>query len=322
MARYLLLLALLVPWLQGCATAKDPWANAKPEQKRVLASFPPLYSMAQAVAGEDAYVRSFLSAQGPHGFHDQPNDMLKLRGADLIIMNGLGLDDRFMDRLIIGSRNRSARVVKLGEELPKKDLQKAEEEPEHEEKGHAHHHHGEFDPHVWLGPPEAKIMVKKIAEQLVQLDPAHSAGYEKRAAEFSAELDKLEAEGKELLKGKKNRRILTMHESLGYFAKAFDLDIKGSLQIQPGNDPDAARLSKLAQLCKAEDVCVIAVEPQFPAKLAKTLQNHLGFAGHPIRLVEIDPLETAPLAADGNPERDHYLRTMRKNIESLARELP
>ncbi len=112
--RRLRILLLLVPLLHGCATASDPWKGAKPGQKRVIASFPPLYSMTQAIAGDDAYVLTLLSEVGPHDAKDSPTDMLKLRRADLVVINGLGLDDRLMDLLMKGAMNR-APVVKAGD---------------------------------------------------------------------------------------------------------------------------------------------------------------------------------------------------------------
>lgn len=318
MVRFFLVLMLFAPLSLGCSRAKDPWAEARPGQKRVLASFPPLFSMTAAVAGDDAYVLSLLSTQGPHDFHDSPSDMLKLYRADLIVMNGLGLDDSFMKRLINGVMNRKARVVEAGEAIPENDRRAGEK---HKHADGTEHDHGRYDPHVWLGPPEAKLMVQKIAGALAEIDPAHKAGYDQRAAAFVQELDKLHEDGNALLAGKKNRRIVTMHESLGYFARAFNLQVKGAIQVQPGDDPDAPGLAKLTEVCK--DVGCIAVEPQYDAKLARTLQKHLELAGYKVNLVDIDPLETAPLAAgSANPEPGYYLRKMRENIENLARALP
>src|SRR5438094_6184738 len=89
MFRAPLVLLLLVLALPGCSKARDPWAGARPGQKRVLASFPPLYCMAHAVAGEDAYVRCLLGERGPHDFVDSPEDMLTVNRADLMLSNGL-----------------------------------------------------------------------------------------------------------------------------------------------------------------------------------------------------------------------------------------
>ena len=312
----LLLLPCLLLLQPGCSKAKNPWAGAAPGQKRVLVSFAPLYSMTHAVADKHVYVLCLLSKDGPHNFQPPNEDMLKLHRADLILTNGMGLDDTFMDRLYKGA-NTSAKLVRLGDELPK-ELKNWTGPQKHGD----HYHDGDFDPHVWLGPPQAIDMTQQIAKHLGELDPQHKTEYAKNADDFVRQLEKLQADGQALLKGKKNCRILTMHESLGYFARAFGLEVEGSIQMQPGVDPDAARLAKLAKLCKEKDVGVIAVEPQFDRRQAKMLQDFLA-RELPIRLVEVDPLETAPLAKDSaNPDPDYYLHKMRENIETLAKALP
>lgn len=320
-----LVLALLVLALPGCTPAKDVWQDAKPGQKRILVSFAPLYCMTQAVAGDDAYVLCLLTTTGPHEYRDSPQDMLKVRKADLVVLNGLGLEP-FMERMVAGAGVPKERVVEVGELLPDAMLLHNAEEAEHKhEPGEHHHHHGAHDPHVWLGPPEAIVMVRKIADELSRIDPAHKAGYVKRAEAFAGEVEKLQAEGKELLKGKKNRRLLTEHESLGYFARAFGLEIVDSIKTQSGGGGDlsAKEMDQLSKLCQKKDVAIIAVEPQFDNKIASTLQRDLQRRGSQVQLVEVDPLETAPLAKDSaNPEPDFYLRKMRANLETLAKALP
>jgi zinc transport system substrate-binding protein len=317
----LLVLPLLALLFAGCSKAANPWQGARPGQKRVLVSFAPIYCMTHAVAGDDAYVLCLLTTQGPHGYTDTPADMLKLHRAELILTNGLGLEP-FMARLVHGAGNRSAKVVKLGDTLDEKLLLHPGEDDGHAHAGHKHAHSA-HDPHIWLGPPQARAMVEKIAEELAQLDPAHKAGYAKRAAAFVAELEQLQREGRALLQMKKNKRLLTMHESLAYFAQAFGLDIVGSVKTSTGDDPSANDLAKLAELCKAKDVSVIAIEPQYSAQLASTLQDYLRHGGHPVALVEVDPLETAPLAPGSvNPDPHFYLHKMRENIQALAKALP
>src|SRR5687768_6095655 len=99
--------------LVGCSEAPDPWKEAKAGQKRVVASFPPLYSLPPAGAGDAAYVPCLLTGPGPHAYKVSGSDPHKLRGADLCVINGLGLDDDFMKRLI-NAGNRSVPVLNVG----------------------------------------------------------------------------------------------------------------------------------------------------------------------------------------------------------------
>ncbi len=308
----------------GCSKPPDAWKAAREGQKHLLVTFPPLYCLAHAVAGDDAYALCFLSTTGPHEYQFNPIDAVKARGADLIISNGLGLDDTFIARL----NNKSAKVpvLEAGEAIPEDLLLPMDDhdEDDHgkEEKGH-HHHHGANDPHVWLGPPQAMAMADAIAKKLAEIDPPHAEGYAKRAAELKGRLRKLHEDGRERLAGKKNRKVLTMHESMSYFAKAFGLETVGSIQIRPGDDPDAARIGRLEKVCRDKGVAVVTYEPQYPRAQSELLQSQLRSRGLDVRLAEFDPLETAPLGPDGvNPAPGYYLDKMRANVDNLAKALP
>src|SRR5436190_14591951 len=97
-------------------------------------------------------------------------------------------------------------------------------------------------------------MTKIIAAELGKIDSANKKGYEARAEAFIKELKELEVYGKSAFQGKKHKNIVTMHESLGYFAQAFGLQIVGSIQARPGMDPNANNLAELKKLSKEKEV--------------------------------------------------------------------
>src|SRR5207253_725367 len=130
------------------------------------------------------------------------------------------------------------------------------------------------------------------------------------------------AYGRKELAGKKNRRLISTHESLGYFARAFQLQIVGAIQVRAGVEPDAAKLKTLADLARKDEVRVIAVEPQFAQARngANALVREMGALGKEARIIEIDPLETVPNPAE--LDAGTYVRKMKANIDNLAKALP
>ena len=323
---YLLLLpaftlSILIVAMHGCLSpAPDFWEEAKPGQKKVLVTFPPLYCITHAIAGDDAYVLCMLTAQGPHDYDAAPTDPLKAAGADLVISNGLGLDDSFVEKMLIATR-KDVKTLSIGRVL---------EETEHDlllkDKGHLAngqlHIHGTHDPHIWLGPRQAIAMTKIIADKLAEIDPAHKDAYASRADKFIAELIEIEKHGSAKFKDKKHKNIVTMHESFSYFARAFDLTVVSPIQAKPGADPDAASMARLVDLCVKKEVPVIAVEPQYSKAQAETLRNAVNQRKAGIAIIELDPLETAPRVSRYNPDPGYYLAKMRENIDTLARALP
>lgn len=347
MRRAHLLAAILVPLLSalaGCQKAPDFWAGARPGQKRILVTFPPLYSITTAVAGDKAYVLCLLTTTGPHDYDGAATDLLKINKADLLICNGLTLDDAFTANMLKNHRNKSLEVLNVGETIETKypsvlhqgghehhDDAKKDDKHDHKEDKHAHakaedhpgHQHGKHDPHLWLGPDQAGAMAKVIAGKLAEIDPGNKKVYDDRAKDFIDELEKIEAYGKAAFKDKKNKKIITMHEAFDYFADAFGIDIVATIQKRPGADPDAKWTANLIDLCKKHEVRVIAVEPQYSRNQATALQADLKQKGLDVRVITLDPLETAAAATGKvNPDAGYYLKGLKENIDTLAKALP
>lgn len=323
---YLLILLVLPFMIVGCQPAPNFWQDAKAGQKRILVTFPPLFSITHAVAGEDAYVLCLLTTQGPHGYDGAPTDLIKVNKADILIFNGLTLDNEFVNKMKAGRTNIALRILDVGQTLhaaqPRQILKS--DGRWHFMPDGTKHKHGDLDPHLWLGPPQAIEMTKIIADSLAEFDPAHAEAYKGRAAKFIDELKSLERDGKAALKDKANKKIITMHESFAYFAAAFDIKITASIQQQPGADSDAKSLAELIKHCKKPDgPRVIAVEPQYSKAQAELIVQELKEKGISVRIITLDPLETADIAAGQkfNPDPGHYLKTMRKNIDTLAEAL-
>ncbi len=301
----------------GCgAHGADPWPP-KPGLK-IMTTFAPLYCFTANVAGDDANVLCLLSASGPHDYTPVPRDAQKLVRADLLLCNGLDLDEKFAERLQKNSGNPKLKLLEVGEALGEKhkdQLIKMDLGP-----AHAGHGHGEYDPHVWLGIPEAILMVEEIRDALIAADDVHKVGYTKRAADYIARLQQLQTDGLAKLKDKKDRKLISFHESLAYFARTFDLKIVASIEAQAGVEPDARHMGKLVELCKDNHVRLIAVEPQYPQNTsADKLLQELKLKGvADAAFVVIDPIETAE---PDKLDKDYYETKMRENIDNLAKSM-
>jgi zinc transport system substrate-binding protein len=312
----LLGVTLLLP---GCGTNHDPWKDVPGGKPRVLTSFTPLYCFAKAVAGPDVAVLSLLTTLGPHDHNTTAPDVLAARKADLFLVNGLALDDFATEVANSAGNSRSDLIQKLGEAIPTSQLIRiADVEHNHPPGEKCDCCHGEFDPHVWLGVPEAILMVNRIADLLAERDPAHKDGYRARAAAYVKRLNKLLDEGRAAFKGKQNRKFITNHHSFRYFARSFGLEVLDSIQMQPGIEPDGAQLARLEQICKDNDVRVIGVEPQYNPGAAEVLRDRLRKALPNLAIIELDPIETAPTPEFGP---DYYLERMKANIDNLAKHL-
>lgn len=326
------LLALAGSFL-GCSQSTPVW-NGRGGPPRVVVTIPALDNFVRNIGGDHVGVVCLCTTQGPHHYQYSTPDAILLREADLFFAIGLTLDDKFADSIQRDSHNPNLQYVKLGERLPKKMLQPFGKEHEHgkeEEHGHAHEHeheHGQYDPHIWLGMPQSIALVEIIRDELKKVDPKNQADYDANAAKYVQKLKELHDYGKKLFKDKKNRKIIAFHESLGYFAASFDVDIVDVLELAPGAEPGSAHIAKIAKECLEKDVRVIAVEPQYPTETsAKLLRDALKGKNKDVVFVVIDPLETTEkddLKGDGKElkSRDWYEQKMRQNLDNLAKGLP
>ena len=313
---HLLCCATLV-LLNGCERKPETVWPDKPGPK-VLTSFAPVSSFAQNVVGNDGTVKTMLTSKGPHDHGDPTDEHLKLaRTADVLLINGLGIDNELAIRLRKSAGNSALNPVAIGDRVPKDDRFEGACHHAHHEPGEVHDH-GD-DPHVWLSPKLAGLMVESIRDELKRADPAHAAGYDARTSAYLEKLKQLETDGINLLKDKKERRIITFHDSLRYFGDNFGIQIADFIQPEPGVDPSGSRMKKIIEFCKEKGIRVIAVEPQFSRNTAAgTILKELRDAGIDAEFVEIDTLETAD-PAELTPE--FYELRMRKNLENLARVL-
>jgi ABC-type Zn uptake system ZnuABC Zn-binding protein ZnuA len=323
----------LAGFLASCTKSPPAWRE-RGGPPRVVVTIPALDNFVRNVGGDHVGVVCLCTTQGPHHYEYNTQDAMLLREADLFFAIGLKLDDKFADPIQRESHNPRLQYVKLGEsKRMEKLLLHLKEEHEHgkEEHDHAHEHeHGEHDPHIWLGIPQAIVLVELIRDELKKADPNHEADYDKNAENYIKKLNKLLADGKGQLKEKKNRKIIAFHESLAYFAKSFDIDIVDVVEVMPGSEASQAHMVKLARECLDKDVRVIAVEPQYPRDTsAKLLQKEVKEKqkDKDIAFVAIDPLETVDkedLKGDGKELKspEWYDKKMRQNLDNLAKALP
>ncbi|MCX7699329.1 MAG: zinc ABC transporter substrate-binding protein [Gemmataceae bacterium] len=306
--------------LVGCGRVADPWSDAT--GPRVVTSFVPLYCFAKNVAGPDAQVLCVMGDTGPHHFDPGPHHAVAIRRADVFVINGLGLDNSIARKLIRSSRNRDVKLVEAAANIPTSQLREGgctcghEHGDEHAQHDPSHVH---YDPHVWLGIPEAILMVQAIRDALISVDPEHRSGYESRAAAYVERLQRLADEGRALLQGKSDRKLLTFHDSLFYFARTFELEVVDSIEATPGQEPDSQKLKEIIQTSKSKGVRVIAVEPQYSSDTsARVILKALRNEGIDAEFVVVDTLETA---RPDELNESYYEDRMRQNLQNLAKKL-
>ena len=293
-------------------------AFAGPGKPRVLTSIPPLYCWAVNVAGELASVENLLPADvGPHDYQFKPRDLKRLQGADLIVLNGLGLEDWFTRAIQANAADAERKVIRIADglagtnlifHLPTLELEPGQPEPGKE---HEHEHdHDLANPHLWQDPQLAMHGVTNILRALQRIDPAHATDYQRNATDYLGRLAALDAEIRQVVAGFSSRTVVTYHDAFPYFCRRYGIELAGVIEQVPGSDPSPRYLAELLKVVRARKVKVIFTEPQFNPRLAKRLADDLGIA-----VAELDVLETGALSPAS------YEDGLRRNLRVLQRYL-
>jgi zinc transport system substrate-binding protein len=209
----------------------------------------------------------------PHTYEPTPSQMAAISEAKLYAKVGSGVEFEltWMDKLI--AQNDDMLVVDCSKSIELQQMTAGDEdEPA-----------GSMDPHIWMSPRNAQVMVRNIADGLIQIDPDNRAYYEQNRDAYLQKLEQLDQDIREGLSGVKNRVFMVYHPAFGYFASNYDLTM---LPIEAeGKEPTPAGLQHLIEQAKEQNIRVVFAEPQFNPQSAKVIADAING-----RVVLINPL--------------------------------
>ena len=296
--------------LTGCGTQPADTA-ADDGRLRVLTSFYPMYDFACKIGGDCIDVTNMVpSGTEPHDWEPSTNDLKNLEKADVFIYNGADMEPWADDLLV--SRSDTLHVVEASENV---ELRTTDGEHEHaHEHEDADHHHGDFDPHVWLDPENAKIEMEAIRDALCAADPENSTVFQSNYEKYAAELDALDSEFREKLAPLPNRTIVVAHEAFGYLCDAYGLTQVGIEGLSPDSEPDPGRMAEVIDFVREHSISTIFFEELVSPKVAEAIASETGAQAKMLSPLEGLSDEQAAAGAD-------YFSVMHDNLAALMEAL-
>jgi len=253
--------------------------------------------LAAQVGGSRVTVHSLVPRGGEvHTFDPTPSDVRHIAAADLVLLNGLGLDD-WLARLVADAGT-TASIIRLGEDLPGVDYIAGGVDGTG------------VNPHLWLNAAYAAKYAERIAAALEVVDPGHEADYAAGLAAYATELEQLDATMRTTLVAipEADRTVISFHDAFPYFAAAYGIRIDGTIIDAPGQDPSAGKVADLIGVIRANGVRAIFAEAQFNDELARTIADETG-------AVVVSGLYTDTV---GDPPQDTYVGAMTWNLSQVA----
>ena len=250
-----LALPIAVAILTGCQPAREASTGI-----RVVTTTTVFADMVKSVGGDLVSVTSLVPKNGDvHTFEPKPADIRAVAQADVLVMNGLGLDD-WLEKTIANASREGSPLVKLAVDLPGVALLSGDEA-------------GTQNPHLWLDVKYAELYVDRIVAALQGVDGVHGQQYERQGAAYRNRLDELDRWVRDQVVAvpQPDRKIVTFHDAFPYYAREYGITIVGVAVPAPGQDPSAGDTAALVEAIKAAGVKAIFSEAQFPAKLVEQL---------------------------------------------------
>ena len=295
----LLSVLLLLP---GCAQA--PSGSSQEEGLTVLATTYPVYLFARTVAqGVEGVTVERLNTGSVSCLHDYTlsvDDMKKIEGADVIAMNGAGLED-FMDDALAAS---SAAVIDCSQGVAL--LENADHI--HEE-GDGGHDHGHWDPHYWMDPGNAAVMVRNLQEGFALADPDHGDAYARNGEEAAGQLPSFAGDCTQALEGAEGAALITVHDGFRYFAQALGLPLLASIEEEEGSEASAMEINEITQLVKEHQLPVIFTEVNGSDATANAISRETG-----CQVAQLTMLMDGPEEGDLST----YLEGVRSNVNTIV----
>ena len=304
---------------------------------KVVASIKPIHSLASylmdGVAKPDLIVDGYAS---PHGFAMKPSHAKMLQNADIVFWVGEDLEN-FLEKPLNSIATKAEKIefmnlkglVKLKfrernifddhddhdhDKHAKKDDHDDHDHDEHAKKedghddhddhdGHEGHNHGEFDPHIWLDPINAKVILFEMSKHLIENDPKNEVAYRANLSKAYKEIDKLTANVSSELTN--SVASIVFHDAYQYFEKRFDVNILGAFTVNTDVMPGAEQLAEIREIIEHDKVACVFSEPQFNPDIIKAVARDMN-----IKTGVVDPL-----GATLNPGKNLYFDLI-KNMSS------
>ena len=257
-------LALLA--LGGLAVACGGGGDGKAAggQVRVVTSLEIFADFIRHVGGDRIQVTALVPGHAdPHTYEPAPSQVAKVTKADLVVINGLGLEETLHD-LIYNNVGSGVPIVETAEGLPVI--------------GGSDDGNGAGNPHLWLNVQYAMRYVERIRDALIAVDPEGADLYRSNAGAYLNELDALDKEVAADIQSipPERRKLVTFHDAYPYFAERYGREVVGVVVESPGREPSARELARLTDRIRSEKVTVVFKEPEFDAKMLETAAEDAG----------------------------------------------
>jgi ABC-type Zn uptake system ZnuABC Zn-binding protein ZnuA len=272
---------------------------------RVVTTVSPITSIVENIGGDRIDLEGIIpEGMNSHTYEPPPSVARTLARADLIVMNGLSLEEPTLE-LAEANKKEGAVILLLGDNAITREQWKFDFS--FPESG------GKPNPHLWPDPMLALKYAELIHEQLVSLDPENADYYDGNLEAFRQRILDLDRRIREAIATipPQNRKLLTYHDSWAYFAERYGLEVIGAVQPSDFSEPSAREVAALIDQIRAEGVPAVFGSEVFPSDVLETIAREAGAQF-------IDKLRDDDLPGEPGDPQHSYLGLMAENMRIMV----
>lgn len=262
-------IASMLYLLAGCGNTST---NSDTKEKPIVAvSIVPQKTFAEAVCGDMAEVITVIPpGNSPANYEPSPKEMEQFSQAKLYFAIGVPTEE--------------ANIIPKAEEISEMQIIRLQDDvskmyPDRELAP------GKRDPHIWLSPKRAAVMVESIAREMAEFDPVNKEKYAENAQKYIIELEDLDQEIKNALKDVKDRKFIVFHPAFGYLADDYSLQMY-ALE-ENGKEATPQKLQEMVDLAKEEHIKAVFYQAEISSKQAESFAEEIG--GKTVQLAPLAP---------------------------------
>lgn len=283
----------------------DGGSDGGEERPQVVTTVAPITSIAENIGGTKVDIRGVVpEGVNSHTFEPPPSIVGAIEDADLIIINGLRLEEPTLE-LAEANKGDDAVILLLGDDTITEDEYKFDFSFPEED--------GTPNPHLWPNPVLVMRYAELIHDAYVDLDPDNEEYY---SANLDVYLDRLETLDRQMLAAAQtvppqNRRLLTYHDSWAYWADRYGFTVVGAIQPSDFAEPSASEVADLIDQINDEEIPAVFGSEVFPSDVLDTIAAETGAE-------YIDDLRDDDLPGEPGDEMHSYIGLMVENMRIMV----
>ena len=319
MKKGLIFIIISIIIFSACIVIIKPNGKNKQDDGKVqiVATLFPQYDFARQIGGDKVNVSLLLTpGTETHTYEPTPQDLIRINDSDLFVYTGKYMEP-WAER-IVGSIDSDTKIVDASKNINLIHSEEDEHDENEEDEHHyeEEHHHHEFDPHIWLDPQNAIVMVNNITEELCSLDKENEEYYRANSERIIAEINELDIDIENTIKNSnKNKIAFGGTFAYAYFINKYKLEyVTAYDSCGESSEPSVAKVKEVIDYMKKNDIKVVFYQEASSGRIADSIAKETG-----AKKLVFHTIHNATQEEIDNGET--YISLMKKNLENLKQAL-